>query len=134
MSVDESRRLGRQCVDRHARTIRNLSNAAKATNLALRGGAAVAWQPCRQGAWVQLQEHAEVGSAILSSLQASRFFDSPEMRRDLIADRDSFYSGFVECLMRKHGCKARRALFKKMASCEIEQVDSMITLRPTHHR
>lgn len=76
-----------------------------------------------------------IGAAILDCLSRSRFLETEESRAalfDFEAGQRN-YLAWIERLMLFGGYKARRALFKQMARCGIEQSDDTITIRPTHH-
>jgi len=76
-----------------------------------------------------------LGMAVLDCLSRSRFLDTEESRAQLYdfeAGQRS-YLVWIDRLMRFGGYKTRRALFKQMASCGIEQEDDVITIRPSHH-
>ena len=76
-----------------------------------------------------------LGSAILDCLSRSRFLDTEESRAELFdfETGQRNYLNWIERLMQFGGYKTRRALFKQMARCGIEQEDGTITIRPTHH-
>jgi hypothetical protein len=77
----------------------------------------------------------ELGAAVLNCLAHSRFLDTPELQDELFhpdaAARS--YAAWIERLMRFGGYKTKRALFKDMLSCQIEQEDDTITMRPSRH-
>jgi len=77
----------------------------------------------------------ELGSAVMDCLSRSRFLETEESRRELFdfeaGQRN--YLAWVERLMQFGSYKTRRALFKQMVSCGIEQEDDKITIRQTHH-
>ncbi len=77
----------------------------------------------------------ELGAAVLECLAHSRFLDTPELQDELFhpdaAARS--YAAWIERLMRFGGYKTKRALFKDMLSCSIEQEDGTITIRPSRH-
>jgi hypothetical protein len=77
----------------------------------------------------------ELGAAVLDCLSHSRFLDTPELQDELFhpdaAARS--YASWIERLMRFCGYKTKRALFKDMLSCSIEQEDGTITIRPSRH-
>lgn len=43
------------------------------------------------------------------------------------------YARWVQDLMRRYGYKTKRALFKSMMNCGIEQLNNMITITPMRH-
>ena len=72
---------------------------------------------------------------MLDCLTHSRFLDSAEQRA-LLFHPDAValsYAAWIERLMRFGGYKTKRALFKDMLSCMIEQEDDTITMRPSRH-
>lgn len=77
----------------------------------------------------------ELGEAVLDCLAHSRFLDTPELRAELFhpdaVARD--YAAWIERLMQFGGFRTKRALFKDMMCCEIEQDGDVITIEPTHH-
>jgi hypothetical protein len=76
-----------------------------------------------------------LGAAVLDCLSRSRFLDTEELRAELY-DPEAVrrrYEVWIERLMQFGGYKTRRALFKEMARCSMEQEDDTITIRPTHH-
>jgi hypothetical protein len=77
----------------------------------------------------------ELGAAVLDCLAHSRFLHTPELQDELFhpdaAARS--YAAWIERLMRFGGYKTKRALFKDMLSCQIEQEDDTITMRPSRH-
>lgn len=82
-----------------------------------------------------LEPHAsdeEVGTAVLKALQQSRFL-SFEEEGDLMENATPNYKAWVEKLMKQYGYKTKRALFKNMKSCGIDQNKNVITIRPSHH-
>lgn len=91
-------------------------------------------------AGAQYDFHADVsdealGAAVIDCLAQSRFLDTPELRAELFHP-DAVarsYAAWIERLTRFGGYKSRRALFKEMLNCSIEQEDDMITMRPSHH-
>lgn len=76
-----------------------------------------------------------LGSAVVDCLSRSRFLETEESRADLynFESGQRNYLAWIERLMQFGGYKTRRALFKQMARCGIEQEDDTITIRPTHH-
>jgi len=76
-----------------------------------------------------------LGAAVLDCLAHSRFLDTPELRAALlhpeVLARD--YAAWIERLMQFGGYKTKRALFKEMLSCWIEQDGDTITMQPSHH-
>jgi Protein of unknown function (DUF1436). len=75
--------------------------------------------------------NAELGQALLSSLAESRALPIEEDRA--LAMDHSYYPEWIKSLMERYGYKTKRALFRKMHSCDIELNDGMITIEPTHH-
>ena len=76
-----------------------------------------------------------LGVAVVDCLSRSRFLETEELRTALY-DFDTGqrnYMAWIERLMQFGGYKTRRALFKQMLNCSIEQEDDTITIRPTHH-
>jgi CDI immunity protein len=76
-----------------------------------------------------------LGGAVLDCLSHSRFLDTAELRAELFHP-DAVarsYAAWVERLVNFGGYKTRRALFKQMLSCSVEQEDDTITIRPSHH-
>jgi len=76
-----------------------------------------------------------LGLAVKDCLSRSRFLDTEESRATLydFEAGQRAYLSWIERLMQLGGYKTRRALFKRMMSCGIEQEDDTITIRPTHH-
>jgi hypothetical protein len=76
-----------------------------------------------------------LGLAIVDCLSRSRFLDTEEARLALFAFEagQRNYLAWIERLMKFGGYETRRALFKQMASCGIEQEGDTITIRPSHH-
>jgi len=76
-----------------------------------------------------------LGAAVVDCLSRSRFLDTEESRAALynLENGQRNYLAWIERLMQFGGYKTRRALFKQMMSCGIEQEGDTITIRPTHH-
>jgi hypothetical protein len=76
-----------------------------------------------------------LGAAVVDCLSRSRFLDTEESRAALynFENGERNYLAWIERLMHFGGYKTRRALFKQMMSCGIEQEDDTITIRPSHH-
>ena len=76
-----------------------------------------------------------LGTAVLDCLSRSRFLETEESRAALYDFQAGQlnYQAWIERLMQFGGYKTRRALFKQMMSCSIEQDNDTITIRPTHH-
>ncbi|RKT25634.1 uncharacterized protein DUF1436 [Paraburkholderia sp. RAU2J] len=76
-----------------------------------------------------------LGRAVLDALAASRFLHPNEHREffDIRGRVVPQYEGWVKSVTDAYGYKTRRALFKDMKSCGIEEQDGVITMRPTHH-
>ena len=76
-----------------------------------------------------------LGRAVLDALAASRFLH-PHEHPDFFDIRGRVvpqYEEWVKMMMANYGYKTRRALFKNMKSCSIDERDGEITIRPTHH-
>lgn len=76
---------------------------------------------------------AKMGSAIMLALSASRLVDPDDQDFFSLEKSNERYLGWVKDIMDKFGYKTKKALFKKMNSCSITQLDGMITFRPTIH-
>ena len=89
----------------------------------------------------------ELGLAVLDALAHSRFVLSapqegvtvhPEVEYDFeLYDRaknDELYLAWIEDLMKRYGYKTKRALFKNMENCFIEQESDMLRIIPTYHQ
>lgn len=76
-----------------------------------------------------------LGIAVLDCLSRSRFLETEELRAQLydFEAGQRNYLMWIDRLLRFGGYKTRRALFKHMASCGIEQENGVITIRPSHH-
>ncbi|MGV8042624.1 MAG: contact-dependent growth inhibition system immunity protein [Thermoanaerobaculaceae bacterium] len=75
-----------------------------------------------------------LGEALLAALAASRFLTLQDAQ--LLTDFDASsrrYAEWVNNLMGRYGYKTRRALFKSMKSCWVEEEGASISIRPTHH-
>lgn len=76
-----------------------------------------------------------LGHAVLNALVASRFLhphDYPDFF-DIRGRVVPQYEEWVKVMMENYGYKTRRALFRSMKNCSIEERDGEITIRPTHH-
>lgn len=87
-----------------------------------------------------------IGEALLDALSKSRFvlpeprsdvwihpeatFDSELYDFDATAQR---YKDWISHLMSRYGYKTKRALFKGMKSCSVENREGQITIRPSRH-
>lgn len=74
----------------------------------------------------------ELGSAILSALENSRFIPYDEIE-SFKANIEGSYQDWISKLMNRYGCKTKRSLFKNMKSCGIYCEDGLIVIRPSHH-
>ncbi|MDR6413178.1 UNVERIFIED_ORG: hypothetical protein ABIC62_006620 [Burkholderia sp. 1595] len=76
-----------------------------------------------------------LGGAVLDALAESRFLHPNEHREffDIRGRVVPQYEEWVKSVMAAYGYKTRRALFKDMKSCGIEEQGGVITMRPTHH-
>jgi hypothetical protein len=90
------------------------------------------------GKRIQIKNPAEdevLGRSVLDALAASRFLHPNEHREffDIRGRVMPQYEEWVNLMMATYGYKTRRALFKDMKSCDIEEHGGVLTLRPTHH-
>ncbi|NTY41117.1 contact-dependent growth inhibition system immunity protein [Burkholderia diffusa] len=77
----------------------------------------------------------DLGDAVLAALTASRFLHPHEHREffDIRGRVVPQYEEWVSSVISEYGYKSRRALFKDMKSCDIEEHDGIVTMRPSHH-
>ena len=77
----------------------------------------------------------DLGRAVLEALASSRFIHPDEDRQffDIRGRVVPQYEEWVKSLMATYAYKSRRALFKEMKSCGIEERNGVVTMRPTHH-
>jgi hypothetical protein len=76
-----------------------------------------------------------LGRAVLDALAVSRFLH-PNDHREFFDIRGRVvpqYEEWVRSTMTTYGYKTRRALFKGMKNCSIEEYAGVITIRPWHH-
>jgi hypothetical protein len=74
----------------------------------------------------------DLGLAILDALKQSRFL-SLEEEGNLLENAKQNYLKWVQKIMNKYGYKTKRALFKNMKNCGIDNREGIITIRPSHH-
>ncbi|MFP3550584.1 contact-dependent growth inhibition system immunity protein [Paraburkholderia sp. SIMBA_049] len=75
------------------------------------------------------------GSAMMDALTASCFLH-PNDHHEFFDIRGRVvhqYEDWVKTVMAAYGYKTRRALFKEMKNCGIEERDGVVMMRPTHH-
>jgi hypothetical protein len=79
---------------------------------------------------------ADLGIAIIGSLNASRFFhpnDAPKGFFDIRGRVVPEYNKWVESIMAKYGYKTKKSLFRNMKNCSIERMDGKIIIKPSFH-
>ena len=85
--------------------------------------------------FVKLQdEPAVLGAALVEALSASRFLQPEELGS--FFDPSSLelrYEEWVTGLLQRFGYTSRKALFKRMKHCAVDQSCGVITVRPTNH-
>lgn len=76
-----------------------------------------------------------LGRAVLDALAASRFLHPNEYREffDVRGTVVPQYEEWVKSMMAALGYKTRRALFRDMKNCGIDEEDGVISIHPTHH-
>lgn len=75
----------------------------------------------------------DIGGAVLLALSASRLVEPDDQFFFSLENSNERYLRWVKARMEQFGYKTKKALFKKMNSCSITQLDGMITFRPTIH-
>lgn len=77
----------------------------------------------------------ELGKSILEALAVSRMINPKEMPEffDFRGRVATQYNEWVADTMMRFGYKTKRALFKGMKSCSVDEVDGVITIHPSHH-
>jgi hypothetical protein len=117
----------------HAHAHENAAFVQVETHSGYRGGL-----PDPLGKRIQLSKPATdepLGNAVLDALAVSRFLHPHEHPAffDIRGRVVPQYDEWVKSVMAAYGYKTRRALFKDMKSCGIDEQDGVITLRPMHH-
>jgi hypothetical protein len=74
----------------------------------------------------------ELGSAVVSVLDASRFIE-PGEAASLRANVNTIYEDWVVTTLTKHGYKNRREMFRSMRSCSLERSSDIIKIIPSCH-
>lgn len=75
-----------------------------------------------------------VGAALAEALSRSRTLAVNEIDQFFHPEvREQRYNDFVLTLLKHHGLKGKRALFKNMKHCAVESQSGVITIRPTRH-
>ncbi len=75
-----------------------------------------------------------LGAAVLDALDRSRFLSIEEADDFFNLKRSQErYEEWKRSVMQRYGYKTKRALFKDMASCDIQMAGGNITLVPTNH-
>ncbi|MDA7416441.1 contact-dependent growth inhibition system immunity protein [Xenophilus arseniciresistens] len=78
----------------------------------------------------------DLGAAVLDAMGHSRFLSLDEAKDFFDYKKmQEQYAAWIEDLMKQHGYKTKRALFKDMARCNISLTvgDSQMTISPSHH-
>lgn len=77
----------------------------------------------------------ELGERVLEALAVSRMIDPKEKPEffDFRGRVATQYNEWVADAMIRFGYKTKRALFKGMKNCSVDEVDGAITIRPSHH-
>lgn len=75
-----------------------------------------------------------VGEALIDCLGHSRFLRPDELDAFFDYERSTRnYAEWMQRLMHRYGYKTKRALFKEMKNCYIEQREGRIVMQPTRH-
>jgi CDI immunity protein len=76
-----------------------------------------------------------LGSAVLEALASSRFLHPNEHNAffDIRGRVVPQYEEWVKSVMATYGYKTRRALFRNMKSCGVEEQNGVVTMRPMNH-
>jgi len=75
-----------------------------------------------------------IGDGVKDALSASRVLSPAELGLffDVSAVKQR-YEEWVSLLLKEFDYESRRALFKEMKHCQVECVEGVITIMPTHH-
>lgn len=101
---------------------------------------------CKQHLLPVDTDNATLGAALIDALANSRFVLG-ERRTDVWVHPDAeydmdlydyhknieWYAAWIEDLKLRYGYKTKKALFRKMDNCGVEQVDGKIKISPMHH-
>jgi hypothetical protein len=78
--------------------------------------------------------YTQIGECVLKAIAASRLIDVKEIASYFDYEKKTQqYKKWVADISEKYGYKNRRELFNKMRSCDAEEYEGVITIKPTFH-